>query len=239
MKKLERIGSELNAFRFSFDQTLLSEIRKSYGELATYLDSEANQILFVGGQSYCRPVDLKESQYLLVSYESHPLFWLSSNDAATFEIYRRFFDALNICDDLKKLVDHDDQIVMYCGFLVVGDRAPETTWHDDYEQGANGYTLITPLYELDEEHGNLLYQDQQGDVERYDYKVGEAIIFGDNFTHSTEAYGAATDKRVLVSLTFGTDKMEYWDILKDTIGDQSDYFVLPCGHVKGSCGCLD
>lgn len=237
MEKLTRID-ELNAFRFQFDEALLDEIRKSYEDhLSTYLNAEKNQALFVGGQSHCRNIGPAGDRYLLVSYDTHPLLWLSTNDEKTFQIYRRFFDALAIDEDIKQLVDHDQRIVMYCGFLVVGDRSPTSSWHDDYEVGANGYTLITPLFELDPGHGGLLYRDGDA-VRRYDYRVGEAVLFGDNFTHMTETYEATERKRVLVSLTFGTDKMKYWDVLSGTIGDQSDFMVLPCGHVKGTCACL-
>jgi hypothetical protein len=237
VKKLNRIGENLNAFRFSFDEPLLDEIRESYQGLVGYLDAEENQSLFVGGDSHNRSMVQPDSQYQLVSYGSYPLLWLSTNDAATFAVYQRFFDALDINEDIKQLVDHDETIVMYCGFLVVGDRAPEPLWHVDYESGANAYTLITPLFELDADHGNLLYERQDGETGYYEYQAGEAVVFGDNFMHSTEAYEMASQKRVLVSLTFGTDKMKYWNILRNTIGDQSDYMVLPCGHVQGTCGC--
>jgi hypothetical protein len=42
----------------------------------------------------------------------------------------------------------------------------------------------------------------------------------------------------MLSFTFGTDKVEYWDVLKETIGQQSDYMILPCGHEKGACQCV-
>jgi hypothetical protein len=75
-------------------------------------------------------------------------------------------------------------------------------------------------------------------VIRYRYKVGEAIIAGDRVPHSTEPYATSRRLRVLVSLTFGTDKLEYWPILEKTVGAQSRFLVLPCGHERGACRCV-
>jgi len=43
----------------------------------------------------------------------------------------------------------------------------------------------------------------------------------------------------MLSLTFGTDKIKHWDALKQTIGEQSIFTMLPCGHQKGTCEYLD
>jgi len=117
-------------------------------------------------------------------------------------------------------------------------RDERSTWHKDYVDGAQAYTLITPLFELEHTHGNLMYKDKYENIKSYKYKINEAIIFGDDFDHATEPY-AQTDKlRVMLSFTFGTDKVENWNILKQTIGEQSNYMILPCGHQKGICECL-
>ena len=73
----------------------------------------------------------------------------------------------------------------------------------------------------------------------YQYKMNEAVIFGDGFEHATEPYSRTDSLRVMLSFTFGTDKIEYWDTLKQTIGEQSNYMILPCGHQKGTCKCLN
>lgn len=36
----------------------------------------------------------------------------------------------------------------------------------------------------------------------------------------------------MLSFAFGTDKIEYWDLLRETIAGQSNYMVLPCGHER-------
>jgi len=174
----------------------------------------------------------------LTSYGTYPLLWLSCNAPDVYGIYRRFFDGLQIETPLKELVDHASSIVMYCGFFVIGDRAPGHLWHTDYFPGANAYTLITPLSDLERDHGNLLYKDRIDQVATYRYRLGEAIVLGEQFLHTTEPYNPCERARILVSMTFGTDKLEHWEALKRTVGVQSNYLMLPCGHVSGTCRCL-
>lgn len=240
MKNLTQIDHQLNAFTTTFDSSLLDEVKASYyDKVHSFLTHpRMNQLLFRGGTIKREPLGLKNSEYFLVSYGRAPLFWLSSNTESTYQIYQDFFNALNIADDIKLLVDCREEIVMYCGFLVVGNQASNLLWHVDYFPGANAYTLITPLFELDSAHGNLLYETGDDQIKTYQYRLGEAIIFGDYFRHSTEPYNPTQSIRILVSLTFGTDKIEYWNILKDTVGHQSNYVKLPCGHVLGTCDCI-
>lgn len=128
---------------------------------------------------------------------------------------------------------------MYCGFFVVGNRLHKENWHVDYLEGSNAYTLITPLFDLAASHGHLLYKDARGDIQKHHYQLNEAIVLGERFNHSTECYEKSDTIRVLVSFTIGTDKPEYWDILKRTIGTQSNFICLPCGHLKGTCKCCE
>ncbi len=65
-------------------------------------------------------------------------------------------------------------------------------------------------------------------IRRYRYEQNEALILGDGFLHSTEPYEGDGSLRVLVSLTFGTDKLAHWGQLKQTIGAQSEFLMLPC-----------
>jgi len=240
MEKLTRIGPGLNAFKIRFADCLLDEIRESYRrELRPILSSPESLHLFEGGRELCQPVGASTNEYFMVSYGRHPLLWLSSNTPETYQIYRRFFDSLGIESDLKELVSHDEKIVMYSGFLVIGDRSPGYSWHVDYQPGANAYTLITPLFELDPGHGNLLYKVDDERIVTYRYGLDEAIILGERFVHCTEPYLRTNHMRILVSMTFGTDKLEYWSALRKTIESQSKFLILPCGHRFGTCRCLD
>lgn len=228
---------ELDAYTLQFEDSLLDEIRDSYErELAPLLENPRNQYLFQGGQSHRVRIG-KSAPYFAQSFENYPLLWFSNNDADTYAMFRRFFEALAIENEIRELVDCRERTIMYCGFLVIGDRAPATQWHNDYAPGANAFTLITPLFELEPEHGHLLYR-LENQARRYQYSLGEAIFFGEKTAHTTEPYERSSKKRVLVSMTFGTDKLEYWPHLKESLDTQAQYFMLPCGHVYGSCDCL-
>lgn len=233
----KQLHPELDAYTLRFEDALLGEIRDSYHrELAPLLEEPRNQSLFAGGRSHRARVG-KSGAYFASSFDDYPLLWFSNNDAETYSMFRHFFDALAIEDEVRDLVDCRQGIVMYSGFLVIGDRAPAAQWHNDYAPGAQAFTLITPLFELDPGHGHLLYK-LGHETQRYPYTLNEAILFGEKTSHTTEPYPPSTNKRVLVSLTFGTDKLEYWPNLKESLDTQAQYFVLPCGHVYGSCQCL-
>ncbi|MGF1529724.1 MAG: hypothetical protein ACFCBW_23515 [Candidatus Competibacterales bacterium] len=235
MNKLKRLAPNLNAFTFRFDRALLDEIKASYAKnVQAILDDSDSQYLFEGGQLVSRPLDRASEDYYVQSYKKNPLLWVSANNPSTYAIYQNFLDNLGIDSDTKQLVDYENRIVMYCGFLVICDRAEGYSWHVDYSPNANAYTLITPLLPLDRDHGNLVYAMGENQAGIYNYQVGEAIMFGDGFLHCTEPFAPNKQKRVLLSMTFGTDKMEYWPILKESIDGQSNFLILPSGHERGS-----
>lgn len=236
--RFKQLATGLNAFTFCFDKNLLDELRALYlNSVLPYLNHHPE--LLEGG--YYREHSAGHADELfVVSYDTFPLLWFSYNDALSFDVYQRFFNRLNLTAALKGLLDFKQKVVMYCGFFVIGDRAPEAMWHNDYRQGAEAFTLITPLFELDPQHGHLLYQLPDSQIARYSYQPGEAVILGDNFFHSTEPYGAedqAGPLRVLVSLTFGSDKWQHWDSIRLNIENQSRYYALPCGHLTSTCKC--
>jgi len=240
LTQLHQLHPPLNAYTFSFDDDALAGIREAYNVcLNTALNAPENNHIFNGGQEVKGDIDNGPYSFYTVSYGSAPLLWLSSNNDHTYGLFKQYFDALDITEGVKELVDYDKEIVMYCGFFVIGNQLAEEVWHVDYFAGANAYTLITPLFPLDEGHGDLFYRDENGAVNTYRYKLDEAIIFGDHFSHTTQPYAKTASLRVLLSLTFGTDKIEHWPILGKTIGAQSQYLILPCGHRNGTCTCLE
>jgi hypothetical protein len=241
MKKLTQIGKSMNAYTFAFDGNLLSEIRGIYESvIASGFESnpELRPMLFRGEGVISANVNILDYSFSIRSYSISPLLWVSNNDMRTYDVFRKFFGSLAITEDVKELVNYKKDIVLYSGFFVISDHLDREIWHVDYHKGANAYTLITPLYDLHKDHGNLLYKDKDSNIHKYTYKLNEAIIFGDEFHHTTESYGPAGEVRVLLSLTFGTDMLDYWSILKETIGTQSEFFILPCGHQAGTCNCL-
>ena len=240
MKHLKQLESGLNAYKVNFAPSLLTPLREVFDSyLRERLNREGYTYLFDGMEQIDIQMKLEEFRFHVTSYGTAPLLWISSNNSHTYDYFKTFMDELDIMDDIKELVDFDDHIEVYCCFFVVGKKMDRETWHHDYCDGANGYTLITPLFELAKSHGNLLYKDASSVTRTYEYKMNEAVVFGDGFEHATEPYPHTDDLRVMLSFTFGTDKAEYWNVLKETIGAQSNYMILPCGHEKGSCDCFD
>jgi hypothetical protein len=239
MKHLQQLQPDLNAYTVTFDSSLLNSIRTMFDDyLRERLEREGYAYLFTGMEKIDIQMKLEDLQFHLTSYDTAPLLWISNNNAQTYNIFKSFMNDLNIMDDIKELVDFEDHIEVYCGFFVVGKKMDRQTWHKDYVDGANAYTLITPLFDLDDAHGNLMYKAEDSTNHTYNYKMNEAIVFGDGFEHATEPYPESNNLRVMLSFTFGTDKAKYWNVLKQTIDSQSNYMILPCGHEKGTCQCF-
>lgn len=239
MKHLQSLEPGLNAYKVSFDPSLLNTLRTMFDNaLKERLKRDGYAYLFAGMEQINIQMKLDDLRFHVTSYGTAPLLWISANDAHTYKFFKSFMTELNIMDDIKELVDFENHIEVYCGFFVVGKNMDRQTWHKDYCDDANAYTLITPLFGLDKSHGNLMYKDASSAIKTYEYKSNEAIIFGDGFEHATEPYPESDSLRVMLSFTFGTDKAEYWNVLKETIEFQSNYMILPCGHEKGTCQCF-
>ena len=240
MTALNRIGPKSSAFTFSFDEKLLDDIRDSYNNfILPDLESPEHISLYDGGAQREGTLGREDHQYYYTTFGEEPLIWISNNNWRTYTQFKNFFDALNIKDEVKQLVDYDKDLTFYSGFFVVGNRARDTFWHMDYSPGANAYTFISPLFPPHPGHGNLAYKDPDDNRQTHIYNLGEGIVLGESILHATEPYPQCETPRVLLSFTFGTDKLEHWEALEKTIAGQSEFMVLPCGHQLGRCQCLE
>ena len=229
--ELARVAPDIDAFQFRFDPSLLAPLASIYENVvAPKLDLPRLR----GGAGH----DELHSDGLRfhVSQYGNLLAWVSAGDLATDREFRCLFEHLRVADMAKHLIDWHERIVMYNGFYVVSDGVESPSWHRDYVDGAQAYTLLTPLYELDAEHGQLWYK-SGGETVRYEYRRGVAVLFGAGFRHATEPFTPTSRPRVLVSFAFGTDRMRYWPALQRTVGIQSSFVVMPCGHPRGTCAC--
>ncbi|HMI41893.1 MAG TPA: hypothetical protein VK485_11775 [Sphingomicrobium sp.] len=154
--------------------------------------------------------------------------WISPNSAAGFAIFQLAFDRLGIAAHVKPYVDIERAVRLYSGFLVVRSSCTEPDFHTDWVHANNeAFTLITPVSANASGFG-MLYKKLTGTIAEYDYKIGEALILGDHFIHSTKP-GVSDDPVVLLSFTFGTDKMEHWDNILQTAGHQGKLIRQPDG----------
>ena len=240
MPSLTQIPPGMNAYSYAFDAAILAGLQSLYrARLAPLFDTPEYAPLLAGGENRVGEFGGEAPTFFYATYGTEPLLWVSNNDWESYRLFKAVFEEIAIAPEIENLVDHRDGITLYSGFFVVGHHADNTNWHLDYAEGANAYTLITPLFALNPGHGNLLFRDDGGAVHTYRYRLGEAIVLGDRFPHTTEPYAGTGEMRVLLSMTFGTDKLEHWDALKQTVGGQSKFLILPCGHRLGECRCLE
>lgn len=154
--------------------------------------------------------------------------WISPNSINAYKLFHSIFQASGVANHLKPFIDFESVIRLYAGFLVVRSQCKEPDFHHDWKGADNdAFTLITPVSDNAKGFG-LLYKTLDGRVAEYDYKAGEAIMFGDNFIHSTKP-GRSDRPVVLLSFTFGTDKMIHWPKIWGSIGTQSNLVRLPNG----------
>lgn len=155
--------------------------------------------------------------------------WISPNSVAAYDVFHSAFRRLGIATHVEPYLDLDTEVRLYGGFLVVRSACAEPDFHLDWNKTNNeAFTLITPVTDNTADFG-LLYRTLKGEIAEYDYQPGEAIIFGDHFIHSTRP-GQSDEPVVLLSFTFGTDKMEHWHKIERTAGGQSKMVRRPDGE---------
>lgn len=163
---------------------------------------------------------------------SSDIGWYSADNEKAYRHFEtEFFRTLPLADPFHRLVDIDRGLRMYCPFFVVRSRCDRTRFHRDYgwNMGTNAYTLMTPLEDMASvPDGHLAYLDTWGRRRIYRYRKGTAVILGAGFTHGTQPV-ASGPPRAFLCFTFGSDKDQYWPVVKKTIGHQSRMICRPDG----------
>jgi hypothetical protein len=179
-------------------------------------------------QEFADPAALQGNFSKISPKWSSDVQWVSAADEAAFETFQSAFDRLGIAAHVEPYVDVQDAVRLYAGFLVVRSRCTEANFHCDW-RGANNdaFTLLTPATANAGGFG-LLYERLSGDVGDYDYSMGEAIVFGDGFSHSTQP-GDSADPVVLLCFEFGSDRMEHWPKIYPNIAKQATHLRQPDG----------
>lgn len=155
--------------------------------------------------------------------------WVSPSTPQTHRIFESAFERMGIGDRARYYLDIDNEVRLYAGFLVIRSECRTPNFHVDWiKTGNEAFTMLTPVTANSSGFG-LLYQTLNHQVAEYDYKPGEAIVFGDDFVHSTKP-GHSTQPVVLLCFEFGTDKMEHWPKIFETIGRQSGMLRQPDGE---------
>jgi hypothetical protein len=161
--------------------------------------------------------------------------WVSAANEDRFALFESAFDRLALAAHVEPYLDLDRAIRLYCGFLVIRSRCKEPDFPVDWvKTGNQAFTAMTPVSRTASGFG-LLYEKLTGEIGDYDYKPGEAVVFGDNFRHSTKP-GSSSAPVVLLCFEFGTDKMDYWDRIRRTVGHQTGLLRRPDGEFTRSAG---
>lgn len=154
--------------------------------------------------------------------------WISAADEKTFELFQSAFERLGVADYAKEYLDLRNRVTLYAGFLVVRRICRKLHLHVDWAKTNNeAFTLLTPVSAGPQEFG-LTYERLTGETSNYEYKIGEAILFGDHFKHGTQI-GEASEDVILLCFEFGTDKMEHWPRIYETVGYQVTHIRRPDG----------
>jgi len=155
--------------------------------------------------------------------------WYSARSERDFARFRSIFEQLGIARHVRPYVDVEHEVRLYNSFLVIRSQCTETNFHADWANANNeGFTLLTPLTANSDGFG-LLYRKLDGSVGEYEYKAGEALIFGDDFIHSTKP-GISADPVVLLCFNFGSDKIEHWPRIERTAARQGILICRPDGR---------
>lgn len=154
--------------------------------------------------------------------------WLTPKTEADFALFQSAFDRLGVATHVQPYLDLSERVRLYGAHFVSRRRCSEPDFHLDWVDTNNeAFTLLTPLTDNAVGFG-LLYKRLDGTVGEYDYKLGEALILGDNFVHSTKP-GSSEKPVVLLSFTFGTDRMEHWPSIAKTAARQGGIVRRPDG----------
>jgi hypothetical protein len=155
--------------------------------------------------------------------------WLSPRSESDFGEFRRLFEQLGVARYVEPYVDFDRGIRLFNSMLIVRSRCDAPDFHTDWRDNGNeGFTMMAPLSGPVSGFG-LLYKKVDGSIGEYEYKLGEALIFGDDFLHSTKP-GRSDEPVVFLCFNFGTDKMEYWPRIERTAGRQALLTCRPDGR---------
>ena len=121
--------------------------------------------------------------------------WLSADDQPTHDTFLSLFRRMGVAETFAPIVG--GAVHLYSAFFVVRSACTEADLHVDYGKKVKttALTLMTPLYEeYSAVHDfQLLYRTHDKSLRQYRYRLGEAIVFGASFYHSTEPGVAALE----------------------------------------------
>ena len=136
---------------------------------------------------------------------------------------------------IAQKLKHLGKIVMFSGFFIHRRVTTKASWHYDF-QGTNSgaFTLMAPLYTMPDACCHLLYE-ENGREKKKIYRVGKAVVFGDDVHHTTQP-GALKKPMGFICFTLGRSDMTAteWKNARDYIKSQTGIYKTPSGKVVKS-----
>lgn len=159
---------------------------------------------------------------------SSDIRWISAAEETSFLRFQTAFDRMDVARHVEDYVAVDQAVQLYQGFVVTRSECREADLHTDWVGTNNqAFTLLTPIGRPIPGFG-LVFKTLLGETRTYDYREGEALIFGDQFLHSTQP-GRSEKPTALLCFNFGTDRMEDWPAIRQTAGYQGGLLRRPDG----------
>lgn len=176
-----------------------------------------------------------------VTWDSN-IAWISVDEASSFAHFQSMWQQqLELDRRFASVVPHTRRLQLYSSFFVARTWCRSHNFHFDYKPpvGCDALTLITPLRDYEETDSfQMTYRarDPSGERcwdERYEYKLGKALVFGSQFEHSTEpGRGQDGEPHAFLCFTFGTDRQERWAEIARTLDTQSRIVAHPDGQLQ-------
>jgi len=161
------------------------------------------------------------------------ILWISANNKKTYDYFNSILKKINL-DILKKIIDIEDDIICNLVFFVTRSECQDPNFHTDYKgTNLNAFTIMIPLINLkDIKYGHLLYKNKNGVIDVIRYERGKAVIFGDDFIHSTEPFKLKDDKEIVFAcFAIGSDKEKYWKSIFNNVKDQTKKIIKYNGEL--------
>ena len=161
------------------------------------------------------------------------ILWISANNKKTYDYFNSILKKINI-DILKKIIDIEDDIICNLAFFVTRSKCQDANFHTDYTgTKLNAFTIMIPLTNMkDIKYGHLLYKNKNGIIDVIRYERGKAIIFGDDFIHSTEPFNSKDDKEIVFAcFAVGSDKEKYWKSIFNNVKAQTKKIIKYNGEL--------
>ena len=156
------------------------------------------------------------------------ILWISQDDIPTYEFFRTIFFSCGVAGAVAERISFKNELRLYSGFFVTRSTCSRPDFHFDWLNCNNdAFTVLMPLTPNCSDMG-LIYKNARGGLSDYRYQMGKAVIFGDHFCHST-APGQTSERCVLLSFTFGTDRMDNWPKIAETATAQGQMHCRPDG----------